>query len=316
MRLSALALPIVGLLAACGQTIPTFAPVPFDSGIECTSSGPPIPAVDAGAVDGGGRDGGGAVDAGPPPPRIDAGPGRSCAMGQVCLAGHCYVPCTMDAQCADQEMCAMGVCAPRGGPHDGGPDIGPVDLGTDAGPVTPCTHVTCGGDGGPPACNPVTGTCVDCAAPDGCMSATAPVCDLAQGVCRPFVAALCAPCKVNADCAGIIPGTTFECTMHTAPNPFEKVCLPLCGTGGTCPTGMSCGDTVHCTPRVGTCTTWFAAAGSRTCTVDGDCAPLGATSADFLFPGVCSGGHCQQPCGVDADCQSASQTCPTMTFCM
>jgi len=299
MRRSALVLQSL-LLAACGQSIPTFPGPPVDSGIECTQSGPPMTPVDAGAIDG-------AVaphDAGAP---RDAGPGLACAMGKVCLVGHCYLPCTMDAQCGDNESCTAGVCVGHV-PHDMGivpVDLGPPDMGR-CGSAS-CTDPT-------PACNPTTGGCVECAAPDGCPGVAAPACDLAQGVCRPFVAAVCAPCRATADCAGAVPGFTAECVMHS--RPYEKVCLAVCGAGGTCPYGQRCDTDNHCIPNLGSCTSWHAAAAGRACTMDSDCAPLGATGADYLYPGICNGTNCVQPCGLDTDCQSAGQTCPTGTVCM
>jgi hypothetical protein len=79
---------------------------------------------------------------------------------------------------------------------------------------------------------------------------------------------------------------------------------------------MQCDDRRVCLPRRGTCTTFFAAAQARACVGDADCAPLGATPDDFLWPGSCQGSVCRQPCAMPTDCPVIGQSCDASGFCV
>ena len=225
-------------------------------------------------------------------------------MGEVCLQGHCYSSCTADTQCAASEQCTRGACVARSTPR---PDMGPVDSGA----PDPCAAVTCT-DVALPFCYPRTGGCVQCRTSDDCGSAT-PVCDVAYGVCRAFVPGPCAPCKLDVDCNGTIGSFATRYLQHD--RPFERVCVARCAMDGNCPQGMTCNATNECLPRQGTCTTFFAASQRRACAGDAECAPLGSTTSDFLYPGSCRASACASPCGTSADCFDVAQTCDATFFC-
>ena len=305
-RLVFTTLPLVAI-AACGEDLPSFPPTPRDLGIECISTMPPPSdagrPTDAGRPsDGGGlppADGGGAGGGGGPT-------ASGCDTGEVCLQGHCYEGCGGDGDCTASEQCTGGVCVTRTMPRVdmGMPDLGPPNL---------CAGVTCT-DPLLPACHPRTGTCVECGTSDDCGLA-APVCDVAFGVCRSFVAAQCAPCKLDRDCTGAI--GTFDTRCLARDNPLERVCVAVCASDGSCPQGTTCNGDSRCLPLIGTCTTFFAASQARACTIDENCAPLGSTTSDFLFPGSCRASACAAPCGMTGaatECPSAAQTCDG-TFC-
>lgn len=314
-----LALPLVGLLG-CGEDLPTFPATPRDLGIECISD-EPAPTTDGGGLmsDGGpARDGGGLMSDGGPASdgggaSTDGGTGGAraalgsgCATGQVCLLGHCYAGCANDDACTAGEQCTHGVCVTRTTPR---PDMGPPDLGV----IDPCADVICSGG---TYCYPRTGTCVECRTSDDCGAAT-PVCDVAYGVCRSFVPAQCAPCKLDVDCRGAI--GTFETRCLQRDTPLERVCVARCASDGSCPQGTACDATTSdCLPRITSCTTFFAAWQRRDCSADEECAPLGSTTDDFLFPGTCRANVCSAPCGMTGsavECVDAAQTCDG-TFCV
>jgi hypothetical protein len=168
-----------------------------------------------------------------------------------------------------------------------------------------------------PVCNPKSRTCVVCLDRTGCLSLAAPVCDLARGVCRPFVEAPCGPCESDVDCAGL--GAGARCLLRDgsrAGEPLERVCVTACTDSSMCPPGMQCDERRVCLPRRGTCTTFFAASRNRACDDDAECAPLGATTDDFLWPGACREGTCRQPCAMATDCPVAGQICDASGFCV
>ncbi len=278
---ASLGLVAVVLLSACGEDLPSFPATPRDLGIECTST---APAGDSGAT---------------------PGTSSGCASSEVCLQGRCYAGCSDDDDCASSEQCTRGVCASRSTPR---PDLGMPDAGT----PDPCAAVTCS-DTALPYCYPRTGGCVQCRTSDDC-GAVAPVCDVAFGVCRTFVPAQCAPCKLDADCTGAVGTFATRCLQRDTPH--ERVCVAQCASDGSCPQGTACNiDTNNCLPRLTTCTTFFAASQMRACTADAECAPLGSTPDDFLFPGSCRASACAAPCGTAVECYSALQTCDG-TFCV
>lgn len=295
----------LGTLSACGADLPTFPPNARDLGIECISTLPPPTdagrPVDGGRIgDGGGLpsgDGGGAGGSGDPT-------SSGCATGEVCLQGHCYEGCGGDGDCTASEQCTGGVCVARTMPRA---DMGPPD----AGAVDLCASVTCA-DSTVPYCYARTGTCVQCRTSDDC-GAAAPVCDVAYGVCRAFVPAQCAPCKLDLDCAGAIGTFEGHCLQRT--EPFERVCVARCASDGSCPYGTRCNADNNCLPLITTCTTFFAASQHRACTLDEECAPLGSTPADYLFPGSCRTNVCAAPCGTAAECFDVAQACDG-AFCM
>jgi hypothetical protein len=223
----------------------------------------------------------------------DPDAGLACEAGEVCLVGRCYAACASDLACAQNEQCESGVCIPRTRPR---PDGG----STDSGPTDLCADVTC--ETPTPVCHPVNGMCVACLDRTQCAAGN---CDIARGVCRGGAAAACSPCDTDVQCSD---GMTSvgSCTMLDAT--FERVCVPSCADGATCPTGLSCDpDTEQCLPRVGTCTGFRAAIDGRSCMADADCVPFGADAA----PGQCDGvvppdtpGTCLQPCGLTSDCPS------------
>ena len=294
-----LAFLVAGFLAvvvtACGEDAPSFPPVERDSGIQC-STGTSGGDVDAGPpVDGGGMDAGGGAT-----PREEI----PCPAGQVCLQGRCYAECTEDAQCSVGEMCSAGVCVARTRPRpDAGPEI-------DAGPEDPCEVIEC--EGATPVCHPVSGTCVSCSTTSECVPGN--VCDVSRGTCRGFAPRPCSPCDTDVQCEDPGTGTSVgTCTMLE--DDYERVCVPTCAEGETCPTGLTCEDG-RCLPRVGTCSGFVAAVERRACNADEDCVPFGSVAAD----GQCEGGGtdggtgvCLQPCGLATDCP-AGMTC-TAGFC-
>ena len=263
-----LALIVLAFAAACGDDIPKFAELPKDSSVECTSAA-------AGPRDGGGG---------------DAAAPLACPTGEVCLGGRCYPACDDNAQCADTQVCRDGVCV-----EGARPDAGPSDAGTDAMP-DPCEGVMCET---PFVCHP-SGTCVECLDRPDCGPA-APICDLAYGTCRAFVAdEICAPCNESLDCDG-----GRRCATIAEAN--ERVCLPPCDMGEACPAGFLCDSSAGvCMPRLGTCTSIRNAIGRKPCMRDDECVPLGAT----VPPDICRGedamagtpGVCVQLCGTSDQC--------------
>jgi hypothetical protein len=319
---------LLGGLSACGEDLPSFPATPRDLGIECISLDP-VPTTDAGrpATDGGpARDAGPAWDGGPAPdggPITDAGSGIDdgggagggraalsvgCATGEVCLQGHCYEGCGNDDDCTATEQCKSGVCVVRTTPRA---DMGPPDLGY----IDPCASVTCS-DSALPYCDSRAGTCVQCRTSEDCGLAR-PVCDIAMGVCRTFVPAQCAPCKLDVDCVDGIGTFDTRCLARTAP--LERVCVAVCAGDGSCPQGTVCDVASNrCLPRIGSCTTFFAAWQRRDCSADAECAPLGATTSDYLWAGSCLANVCSAPCGTagsSLECADAALTCDG-TFCV
>lgn len=280
VRCFGVAIVTIVALTGCGEDLPRFPSTPRDLGIECTPF--------TSDADGG------------------AGPGEAtgCEAGQVCLQGRCYAECASDGDCSAAEQCREGACVVRTMPR---PDMGPPDLGM----PDLCAGVMCS-ESSAPFCDPRTGDCIECRTSDDC-GAAAPVCDVAFGVCRAFVPAQCAPCKIDADCRGAI--GTFDARCVQRDVPFERVCIALCGSDGSCPQGTAC-DTAsnRCLPRIGSCTTFFAASQRRACAMDGDCAPRGATPDDFLFPMSCRANVCAAPCATSVECFDAAQSCDAM-FC-
>lgn len=270
------------LLIACSSDPPTFPPLEYDAGLECSS--------DTGGSDAGGdASGSTAADLGP------------CPTGEVCLQGRCYAACMGDAQCSAMEMCIDGTCVPRTGPT---PDTGPMD----SGPTDPCDAVDCTD---PEVCHPEGVLCVECLGAGAC-AAGAPICDLAYGSCSTFSPRECAPCNVDGDCVG--PGSVGfgECQMRTGA--FERVCVKACTDASECEPGLDCGSDGRCAPRVGSCTGFIAAVDGKRCLADSECVPLGSTPA----AGQCAGiaevadggmpmpGTCRQPCGIPSDCPTAT----------
>ncbi len=280
VRFCGLATTALVALSGCGEDLPRFPATPRDLGVACT---PAASDPDGGAT---------------------TAPGSGCADGEVCLQGRCYEGCAADDECTAGEECRRGACVVRTMPR---PDMGPRDLGT----TDPCEGVTCS-DSLTPYCYPRTGDCVECRTSEDCGLA-APVCDVAFGVCRAFVPAQCAPCKLDVDCRGAI--GTFDARCLQRESPLERVCVAVCASDGSCPQGTAC-DTAsnRCLPRIGTCTTFFAALQRRTCAGDGDCAPRGATPDDFLFPGSCRASVCAAPCATGVECFDAAQICES-AFC-
>ncbi len=256
----------------CDSGVPTFPPLDIDAGIECTDDQPCEDEDD------------------------------------VCLDGRCYRPCSMT--CGPMEVCTSGVCMrgapPDAGPTDGGPaDVGPVDAPPDAPLPDPCDSTTC--DGATPFCR--AGVCLECEASTSCGGAV-PICDVALGRCVAYAPGLCAPCNTNLDCRGSGGENFGDCVRRDGiEEPLENVCLPTCADTSECSAGYRC-DGTHCVPGGGaSCTQQRAGVAMTTCTVDGDCAPIGATSATGLFSGSCQMSTCLIPCGTGADCPASMTNC-------
>jgi len=184
----------------------------------------------------------------------------------------------------------------------------------DAAPPDPCDGVTCTDP--TPYCR--VGVCVACENRDTC----AALCDVARGVCTDPAPVTCAPCNIDAHCAG--GAVAMTCVTRTAPGPAEQVCLPSCA-GGPCPSGFTCDASMVCLPTLASCTGLRAAVTRRGCTApdtgDAECAPVGATTTSGLEIGACFDDTglgqpptCHFPCGPVDPCPEGL-TCGG-TFCM
>jgi hypothetical protein len=253
----------------CDPGLPTFPPLGPDAGAECSDD---VPCEDE---------------------------------GDVCLDGRCYAPCT--STCGPMEVCTRGVCM-RGMPPDAGPsDAGPPDGGPpppDAFVPDPCDSVTC--EGATPFCR--AGVCLECDDSASCGGAV-PICDVGRGACVPYAPGLCAPCNTNLDCRGAGGENYGECVMRGgATEPNEKVCLPTCADTSECAAGYRC-DGTHCIPAGGaSCTQQLLALAGTSCSMDGDCAPVGATVDTGLVTGSCQT-TCLIPCGTGSDCPASMTNC-------
>lgn len=231
---------------------------------------------------------------------IECSEETACPSGQVCVQSRCYPMCSSDTDCASGEMCdATGACVPRTMMRvDGG--------GVDAGPVDPCTGVSCDGA---QVCHPAVGVCVDCLDRTSCPGAT-PVCDIGRGLCRAFQPRACSPCNVDGDCTDPMTMADYgDCVMRT--DEYESVCATPCTSPTECTAGLDC-VAGHCLPRLGSCFAFNAAFDGRGCLADADCAAYGSM---YVAPGQCAGampatedggaptmGVCRQPCGIASDC--------------
>lgn len=273
---------------------------------------------------------------------IDAGsrdggvPG--CLADQICLQGRCYDSCHDASDCGPREECGpSGACIRA--THDAGPL-------PDAGPGGLCDDVECTA---PQVCHPLSGTCVDCnedtqgagSGDPGHCSVAAPICDIANGSCVPFAPRECAPCNSGDACTATDGSFTGTCVLRETLGVRERVCLLPCTADAPCPSGLECAgvadlasgmDTMVCVPPIEMpCTNWLAGQGSgRSCSADGDCAPLGGGRA--VYTDACEGeapapdggtptaGHCLLPCGASDDCPDpTTQQCTagagTTLFC-
>ncbi len=174
-------------------------------------------------------------------PPASCGVDGDCTAGTRCRAGLCYPDCDADDDCPSRQTCGdNGACEP------------PADCRShrDCRPDRDCVDGACGPrrslgcrseDAGAAclngkACGPagVCGRRRGCGADAGC----------ASGVCGPF--GLCAPCRVDGDCAGGQTCTVAEFGVGECTEPQACIADIDCLRGRTCgPTGL-CGAPADC----------------------------------------------------------------------
>ncbi|MCB9592943.1 MAG: hypothetical protein H6719_09450 [Sandaracinaceae bacterium] len=282
---------------------------------------------------------------------MDASAGSSapmgCRSGEVCVQGRCYAECSDDSDCGPLEQCGSnGVCQSGGGPaRDGGP---PPPM-MDAGPMDPCSTVTC--EAGQ-VCHPLSHQCVDCTdefitmigADGNCGIGVTPVCDIANGTCHAIDPSQCAACNFDEQCATTDMSFVGACVARDVMGWSEQVCLQSCDDMTPCPGGLTCSSAGYCEPPLGlSCTTWRRARDRAMCLSDDDCNIASTRGESVFFTETCEGemvpmpddggtpdpdggdldagppdagpppvpGRCLQPCGETADCFDSvgGQTC-------
>lgn len=211
---------------------------------------------------------------------VTSATGDSCADGEICLDGVCFVRCSQNEECALNERCEEGACV-----------VSQLPSLADAGIPDGCARLRC--ESPTPACHPVAVQCVACQTPEACGGAS-PICDAGRGECVPWVAAVCAPCNTDLDC----PASAPAC-LETASG--ERVCLRRCDAA-TCEDGLVCREGA-CRPVTGTCTAWRSGRDQLPCADDSECVPLGATPIDGQCAQVAlDTQQCVQPCTASAQC--------------